>query len=64
MRRRPWWMLRPADDDEPDEGRPDGPGKVQVPTHLDPLTGEADETVWCDPDAADQWDVRRWKRAP
>ena len=62
MRRRPWWALRPADDDEPDEGQP-GPGKVQVPTHLD-LTGEPDEWVWCEPDAADQWDIRRWGSRP
>lgn len=63
MRRRPWWALRPGDDDAPLTGGEPGPGKVQVPTHLD-LTGEPDEWVWCEPDAADQWDVRRWRPRP
>ena len=63
MRRRPWWMLRPGDN-EPDTGTP-GPGKVQVPIDFD-VDGSPDwdTAVWCEPDAADQWDARVWRRDP
>jgi hypothetical protein len=64
MRRRPWWALRPADDDEPDTGTP-GPGKVRVPVAFD-VDGSPDwdTAIWCEPDAADQWDARRWRSRP
>lgn len=63
MKRRPWWHLRPDDDDEPDEGQ-SGDSKVRVPTHLDPLTGEPDGWVWAEADAADGWDTRKWRLRP
>ena len=62
MRRRPWWMLRPADDDE-DLNEP-AEGRVRVPTRIDPLTGEAVESVYAEPGAADDWDTRKWGSRP
>jgi hypothetical protein len=59
---RRWW--RPAEDGPAVLALGDGPeGKVLVPTELDVL-GEPCTWVWCDPAAAEQWDVRLWRSAP
>lgn len=62
-RRRPWWALRDQPDADEDLNEP-AEGRVRVPTRIDPLTGEAVESVYAEPGAADDWDARVWRRDP
>lgn len=48
------------EDPEPLGQKVPGDGKVLVPVHLDE-DGNPDQWMWCRPEAADGWDVTRWR---
>jgi hypothetical protein len=59
IRPRPWWWPWKQPDPPDSLNEPDEDHSVAVPSRLD-WHGNADETVNASPEAADQWDARRW----